>query len=411
MSTLATSSLPPSSRQTDVRLIALVGAAHAVSHFSQLLLAPLFPWLRAEFNVSYIELGAVLTVFFVVSCVVQTLSGFWVDKHGPRPVLFAGLGLIGVATLGYACSTSYAMLVASAVAAGIGNGVFHPVDYTLLNRNVSPSRLGHAYSAHGITGTLGWAAAPALLAPLALHFSWRVALGVAAAIVCVVWLALWSQREHLALSASDPAASATKGRATPNAQSGFEFLRLPAVWASCAFFFCYATVLSGVQGFAPEAARQLHSVPMVWVAQCLTIYMLGSALGMVGGGFFAGATAHAERIVAVGLGVAACIALLVALTPLPALTLPLMFGAMGFCTGSSGPARDLLVKRSTPANASGRVYGVVYAGLDIGQALAPLGFGRLMDFHQPRAVWLGVATMQLVLIASAFQVQRLRRID
>src|SRR6266478_1343480 len=97
--TTTTATLPgtpaPPARQ-DVTLIALVGLAHGVSHFSQLLLPPLFPWLKDAFGVSYAELGLLLTIFFVVSCVVQALSGFVVDKFGPRPVLFTGLGLIGV---------------------------------------------------------------------------------------------------------------------------------------------------------------------------------------------------------------------------------------------------------------------------------------------------------------------------
>ena len=102
-----------------------------------------------------------------------------VDRFGPRPVLFGGLALLGVAALGYASSQSYGMLAGFAVVAGIGNGVFHPVDYTLINRRVAKPRLGHAYSVHGITGSLGWALAPALLVPITLASSWRVALLVA----------------------------------------------------------------------------------------------------------------------------------------------------------------------------------------------------------------------------------------
>jgi FSR family fosmidomycin resistance protein-like MFS transporter len=164
-----------------------------------------------------------------------------------------------------------------------------------------------------------------------------------------------------------------------------------------------------VQGFAPEAARQLHAVPLHWVALCLSIYMVCSALGMVGGGFLAADPVRCERVVGVGMGLAASVALVVALVEVPAWSVPLLFGLMGLVSGSAGPSRDMLVKRSTPAKASGRVFGVVYSGLDIGQALAPLLFGRLMDLQQYQAVWLGLAAVQLVLIASAFNVRRVRR--
>jgi MFS transporter, FSR family, fosmidomycin resistance protein len=103
------------------------------------------------------------------------------------------------------------------------------------------------------------------------------------------------------------------------------------------------------------------------------------------------------------------LALVLALVDFPPVLVPAMFGAMGFASGIAGPSRDLLVKRSTPANASGRVYGVVYAGLDIGQAVAPLIFGRLMDHGQYMSVIIGLAVVQGVLIASAFNVRRVRR--
>ncbi len=394
----------------DAGVIGLVGLAHMVSHFSQLLLAPLFPWLKDVFQVSYSELGFLMTIFFVVSCAVQASSGFVVDRFGPRPILFGGLALLGTAAMGFAASTSYGMLAFFSVVAGIGNGVFHPVDYTLLNRKVSPVRLGHAYSVHGITGSLGWALAPAMLVPLAMAFSWRVALVAAGTLAFSVLAVLVFHREKLNLPASAPPLTGAQAVHARGTQEGkFDFLRIPAVWMCFAFFFFYAMALSVVQTFAPAAAGHLHDVPVGLVAMCLTIYMLASACGMVLGGFLAANPARCERIVGVGFGIAACIALIVGLGDFPGGFVPVLFGAMGFAAGIAGPSRDLLVKRSTPENATGRVYGVVYSGLDIGQAFAPLIFGRLMDSGQFQGVWIGLAIVQGVLIVSAFNVRRVRR--
>lgn len=401
----STAHLPP--LRHDAGVIGLVGLAHMVSHFSQLILPPLFPWLREALQASYVELGLLMTLFFVTSCVVQAASGFLVDRHGPRPILFAGLALVGIAALGFAASSSWWGMAVFAVVAGVGNGVFHPVDYTLLNRKVSPPRLGHAYSVHGITGSLGWALAPALLVPVAMAGGWRMALVAAALVAFGVLAILWFNRGLLHLPrAAAPAPAA--GAAHPAAGS-FDFLRIPAVWMCFGFFFVYAVVLSVVQAYAPEAARHLHDVPLALVAVCVTAFMLCSAGGMVFGGFLAADPSRCERIVGIGFGLAAVVALVIGLAPVPAWSVPLLFGAMGFAGGIAGPSRDLLVKRSTPENASGRVYGVVYAGLDIGQAVAPLVFGRLLDQGQYTAVWLGLVAVQLLLIGSAFNVRRARR--
>ncbi len=397
----------PNSLRQDAHLIGLVGIAHMISHFSQLLLPPLFPWLKDEFNASYTELGFLMTIFFVVSCVTQTLSGFAVDKFGPRPILFAGLSLLAAAAFGFSISSSYWMLACFAALAGVGNGVFHPVDFTLINRKVSAKRLGHAYSTHGMTGSLGWALAPALLVPLALTYSWRVALIAAGALAFVVLALLVLNRDKLKLENAPP--SKREVGAAAVVEGNFDFLKIPAVWMCFGFYLLYAMVISVIQAFAPEAARQLHGVPLGLAAMCLSIYMVCNAGGMVIGGFLVSDPRRCERIVGAAFAVAAVFALTLGLASLPAMAVPVLFGIMGLTSGIAGPSRDLLVKKSTPENSTGRVYGVVYSGLDIGQAIAPLMFGALMDRQNYTAVFIGLAAVQLILVASAFSMQRSRR--
>lgn len=404
--------LQPASFKQDAHVIGLVGLAHLVSHFGQLLLAPLFPFLKTEFQVGYAELGFLMTIFFVASCFSQALSGFLVDHLGPRAILLAGLALLAVAVLGYSLSMHYWMLAGFSAVAGLGNGVFHPVDFTLLNRKVSSSRLGHAYSVHGITGNFGWALAPALLVPIALVSSWRVALGVAAVFIFFVLGLVWLQRSYITLPllATELDQNPRQAYADDRTASSLGFLKMPAVWMCFAFFFWYAVVVSVVQAFAPEAARHLHGFALSWVALCLTLYMLGSAGGMVLGGFLVVDPTRCERIVGIGFGMAALVALVLAWGSLAGWVVVVLFGMMGFFSGVAGPSRDWLVKRATPSHATGRVYGVVYSGLDIGQAVAPLVFGALMDHAHYRGVLVGLALMQAVLIASAFNVKRVERV-
>lgn len=404
MSTVALPTPSPSPLRHDATVIGLVGVAHSISHFSQLLLAPLFPWLKVEFGVSYAQLGFLLTLFFVTSCIVQAACGFLVDRHGPRPVLLAGLALLGVAALGYAASTSYAMLAAFSVLAGMGNGVFHPVDYTLLNRKVDKTRLGHAYSVHGVTGSLGWALAPALLVPITLASSWRVALVCAALLAFAVLALVWWRKDVFDLKVT-PQPQPAAGSESAAAESSLAFLKLPAVWMCFGFFFFYAGALSVVQSFAPQAAGKLHAVPPHWVAMCLTIYMVCTSVGMVLGGFLVGRARPSEHIVGTAFALASTLSLVLGFASVPAAAVPVLFGLMGFVTGIAGPSRDVLVKQATPAHASGRVYGVVYGGLDTGQALVPLLIGAMMDAGAYRSVWAVLAVLQGVLIISALRVR------
>lgn len=397
-STLADPAVP---WRQDASLVALVGLAHMVSHFSQLLLPPLFPWLKDAFGVSYAQLGFSLTVFFVVSCAVQAAAGFLVDRWGPRPVLYAGLACIALACAGYALSPSYAWLVFFAGVAGVGNGVFHPVDYSLLNNKVSAPRLGLAYSAHGLTGTLGWALAPVLMTTVALAHSWQAALLTAGGVALAVLVVLLLHHDRLAMMRL-PAARKAEG-------GSMAFLKSPAVWMCFLFFFMFSMVLGVIQTFAPTASGKLHGVDVPTVALCLTLYMVGNAGGMVLGGFMVKDPTRCDTVVARAFTGAACVALALAFLPVPAIVVPVMFVLMGFATGTAGPSRDLLVKQATPPGSTGRVYGVVYGGLDVGQAITPLIFGLLMDHGQFRGVLLGLALIQASMIFSAFRVSSVGR--
>ena len=154
----------------DAAVIGLVGLAHGTSHFSHLLLAPLFPIFMRDFGLSYSDVGLLMTVFFAISGTGQALSGFVVDRLGARPVLFAAIACFLLASLAASQASGYSGLLLVAALAGLGNAPFHPADFTILNQRVSPGRLGHAFSAHGLSGNLGWAAAPIFMSGLATAF-------------------------------------------------------------------------------------------------------------------------------------------------------------------------------------------------------------------------------------------------
>ena len=78
-------------RASETKLVAGVCLAHLVSHYYMMLLAPLFLFIRADYGVSYTELGLALTAFNVVSAVLQTPVGFFIDRTGARINLIGGL--------------------------------------------------------------------------------------------------------------------------------------------------------------------------------------------------------------------------------------------------------------------------------------------------------------------------------
>ena len=385
-----------STLRADARVIALVGLAHGTSHFYHLILAALFPWLKPAFGLSYAELGLLLTAFFVVSGVGQALAGFVVDRVGARSVLFFGMAMLGVSALVLSVAGSYAALMAGALLAGVGNSIFHPADYTLLNQRVSRARLAHGFSVHGISGNIGWAAAPLFMTTVAAFSSWRMALASAAILPFAVLAILMLNRAHLRPEpkpASAPVAAGGEGT--------LSFLRLRAVWMCFAFFFLTAVALGGIQAFASIGLMQLYGISRELATGSYTAYMLASAGGMLLGGFVGAGRQDHDRTVAIAFALAAALALLLGAAVVPGwLALPLM-ALIGFFSGVAGPSRDLMIRAAAPKNATGRVYGVVYSGLDSGLSVGPALFGLVMDAGHPGWLFAGIALFQALAIVTA----------
>jgi FSR family fosmidomycin resistance protein-like MFS transporter len=393
------------SLRKDAHVIGLIGLAHGISHFFHLILAPLFPWIKEAFALSYAELGLLMTMFFIVSGIGQAVAGFVVDRCGARVVLFAGMALLGVSALVLSSAQNYAMLLAGSMLAGLGNSVFHPADFTLLNQCVSRSRLGHAFSVHGLSGNLGWAAAPVFLVTIAGIASWRVALLAAAFLPFAVLLLLMLYRD--VLRTDMPARTVMpkeNDTMAPVAGNAFGFMRLQAVWLCFAFFFIASLALGGIQSFSISGLRSLYGMSLAWATTGYTAYMLASAAGMVWGGYLAARTERHDRTIAFSFTGAGLIALMVASAAVPPMVAVALMGGIGFAAGVAGPSRDLLIRAAAPKNATGRVYGVVYSGMDIGMAGAPLLFGALMDAQRPGWVFALIGMFQVLALMTAIGV-------
>ena len=383
----------------DASVMGLVGLAHACSHFSHLLLPVMFPVFMKEFGWSFSELGLMSTVFFVVSGVGQASAGFVVDRLGARPVMWASVSMFVLACLAAASATGYAGLLLAAVLAGLGNCAFHPVDFTILNQRISTPRLGYAFSVHGLTGNLGWAAAPAFLMGITALADWRTAY-VAAALLYAAILALLVLRKDLLQTTPRP-----KPQAGHVGESDLAFMRLPVVWWCFAFFLLSTMTLAVVQNFSVPILKALQNVSLETASMTLTAYMLCGAVGMFVGGFVAAQYPRwSDRVVASCMtGAAVCMALCASGVFGATGTLAVL-AATGFAVGVGGPSRDLMIKKATPKGATGRVYGLVYSGLDTGFAISPLIFGVFMDRGWYAATLLGGALVLLLSVGAALGV-------
>ena len=398
------------SARRDFTTIGLIGLAHGCSHFFHMLLPPLFPVFIREFGLSYSELGLLVTTFFVISGIGQAMAGFLVDRTGARPVLFTALSCFVLAALAAASANGFGGLMLAASLAGLGNSPFHPVDFTILNKRVSQPRLGHAFSVHGISGNLGWAVAPIFSIGIAeATGNWRMAYVGCALVALAVLLLLVLNRDAIDDSQGSWAHERPGHTAAAPDEHPMAFLRLPSVWLCFSFFFFSTAALSAIQSFASPALQKMFGLPGTITAFVVTGYMLFGAAGMVVGGFWVARSASLERNIGFAMTGSAALLLLAGSGWLPGLATAGIAALAGFGTGLAGPSRDMLIKRASPPGATGRVYGTVYSGLDVGFALSAPIFGALLDHGRANDVFYGAAIALVLGIAAASFVGLVRR--
>jgi len=387
-----------------VRVIGLVALAHGMSHFYQIATAVVFPMIKDDLAVSYAALGATVAVYYTASGIFQTLAGFAVDRYGARKVLFCGLVLSTAGALCAGLAHSYEMLLAAAFVGGAGNSVFHPCDFSILNARVDKTRLGYAFSWHGIAGFLGYAAAPTYAIGMVSAAGWRGALLGAAVLGAVVIAFLVSQRDSLYVEPAD--------RRRLDAQGGLaadlKVLASAPILMCFGYFLLIAVGFIAIQTFGVATMMSLYDTNNALASAALTSYLLGAAAGIFTGGFVAAHTSRHDLVAVTGMAVSASIMFVLASAWLPAAALPLLFAATGFAGGITNPSRDLIVRSTTPPGATGKVYGFVYSGLDVGSMLTPVYFGWLLDSGRASAVFFSVVVSLVLTIGTVMQLPRLQ---
>lgn len=335
----------------------------------------LLPLLPAKMGVSFVELGIAISVFNVISALVQAPLGFAVDRYGPRLVLLCGLALGSASYLSLAVAPNYLWLLAAMALAGVANGVYHPADYALLSRGIAPGRMGRAFSIHTFSGYLGGAIAPVVLMSVATLLNVEAAFLVTALIGGLAMLVVGMPKTEPHPSDARPAAAPSKNPATARPVAVFT----PAIMVLTLLFVLLNLSTGAIDRFSVSALVQGYGVPLSWANIALTAFLFASAAGVLAGGSLADRTQHHGFVAAAAFGMAAVVVAIVATVPLADLAIVVLLGVAGFLTGVIAPSRDMLVRAAAPAGGEGKAFGIVMTGFNIGGAAGPVMFGWLLD--------------------------------
>ena len=380
-----------SARAPYIRVVGAVSAAHFMSHYYIILLAPLMPFVRDEYQVTYTEIGLAFAVFNIVTAVFQTPAGFLVDRLGARALLILGLAIGATSFVTAGLVDSFWVMIAMFAIAGMGNTVYHPADYTLLSQHVPADRIGQAFSLHTFAGMLGSAVAPASLLVMQSSWGWRGAFIGAGVLGFAVALLLLLVRDGTTTTAN-----AGTRPASDSSDAGWRLLLSAPILLNLMFFILLAMMSSGLYNYSVVALGTLYGTPVTTANAALTGNLLLSAAGVLVGGLLVTRTKRHSLVATLGLTAMALSVVLVALVDLNSLALIAAMSLAGLFSGVIMPSRDMIVREVTPPGSFGKVFGFVTTGFNIGGIVSPLIFGAVMDHGSPRMVFLLVAAFTLL---------------
>jgi MFS family permease len=389
----------PQQAKTDsaLRTLTAISVAHWVSHFHLFVLPMLFPFLKAQLGVGYVELGFALTISGVVSGLTQAPTGYLADYIGARKVLLMGLTLGGVALIVLGLHLSYSSLLVSAALLGLANSVYHPADYAILSAHMDQGRMGRAFSIHTFAGFLGGAVAPAIMAALVAMVGGLGALIVAGAVGPLVALLL------VAVGLPDASAADHK---VDGVQAPKQTIITPAIIMLTVFFMLLGLSNAGISNFGVVALMSGYGASFAAANMALTAFLLASAVGVLAGGVLADRTQRHGQVAAACFGINAVIMLIIATVALPELLLIAMMTAAGFLGGVIAPSRDMLVRNAAPAGAAGRAFGIVSTGFNLSGIFGPLLYGWIMDQSLPHWVFGASVVFMILTVLLALVTER-----
>ncbi len=393
------------------KVINLVSAAHFFSHFFILTLPPLFLTIKEDLNITFTQLGMMVSVYAVGSFVGQYPMGVFADKYGPRWILICGILIVSVAFILMGLIPVYWIMVGLALMAGLGDSVFHPANFVVLTASIAPERSGRAYAFHAFAGFAGFAAAPIVVDAFRVFWNWHFALISVGCLGVIMTLVLISNKDLLIGEEKKSHLDQVLAPSGKPAQvmGVLEFIKFPPILILFFFYVAVALAGSGIQQFSPSALPVMYEADVSVANQVLFVYMVTISIGILAGGYIADKVTRLDMVATVGYLIGIIMICVVALKALPFIFAAAALAIAGFMMGIVMPSRDVLVRAVTPKGNAGKAFGFVNSGFGFAGIIGPLIFGRIMDSGQITWIYYGAAIFMGLTIITALAAGRFAR--
>ncbi len=375
------------------RIVAVISGAHFYSHFYFMVLPLMFPILYDVYGIGYTELGIGYAVFSAVTMLFQAPIGFIVDRFGARWILIAGVAIESATLILFGIFHTYSAYLTLMAIAGIGNSVYHPSDYSVLNRTIRRRNLGKAFSIHTFGGQAGSVLAPIVIVLISMGLPWNYALmlcgvlGIAVLVVLTLGLRNFDIPD---IEQADIEPQKSKG--------SLRLLLSPPILLGWLFFMGFAMSSTGLYDFSVSAFTEIYNSTLAEAGIVIWLFLTADALGILAAGHFAHRWQSHEHVVAVCLIMVAACMFFIAFVPMALFVLAIPMTIAGFFYGFITPSRDMIISTLAPPKHMGKVFGTVTTGFNAGGIIGPPLFGLLLDLGDPYAIFWGAGIISILTI-------------
>jgi FSR family fosmidomycin resistance protein-like MFS transporter len=182
------------------RILGAISFSHLLNDMIQSLIVAIYPLLKGEFQLNFVQIGAITLTYQICASVLQPIVGVYTDKHPKPHSLSVGMGFTLTGLLTLSLAQNYASVLAAAAFVGAGSSIFHP-ESSRIARLASGGRHGLAQSIFQVGGSAGSAIGPLLAAWIIIpHGQRSLAWFALAAIlaIAVLWnVSAWYKSQHL----------------------------------------------------------------------------------------------------------------------------------------------------------------------------------------------------------------------
>lgn len=393
-STITPNTTPPSPDATQflTRIVGATAIAHLLNDLIQAILPAVFPMLKAQFELSFAQIGLIALIYQLTASILQPCIGFYTDKY-PKPFLLPiGMSctLIGLGIL--ATAPNFETILLAAAVIGIGSATFHP-EASRVARLASGGRFGTAQSTFQVGGNTGSAIGPLVAAALIIPYGQSAIAGLIlialAAIAVLIYLSRWYQqnRQNRLQSLS---------RHTQQGLSKNKLIQAIAV--ICILMFAKFVYIGSFTNYFTFYLMEHFNLSIQQSQMFLFIFLASVALGTFAGGPI-GDRIGRNKVIWISFLGAAPFAL--ALPYANLVFTGILASAVGFIMSSAFAAMVVYAQEAAPGRVgliSGLMFGLMFGIGGIGAA----GLGILADKHGVIWVYGLTSFLPLLGLATAF---------